>query len=218
MTPVDTIGERVQAAYAGAPRRERLHVAGRLRSCPVSAIAAATPTEGRILDFGCGHGAVSLYLALSGPDRRITGVDVDEHKLVEARGAAAMAGVPVAFEHAAPDYRPTGEWDAITIVDVLYLLGEKASLEVLDAAAAALAPGGLLLVKELDVTPRRKFWFAAAQEVLATKVLRITKGSQLHFTSPQEMGARLSASGLTVEHRSLHAGRVHPHHLIVARR
>lgn len=218
MSRVDAIGQRVQAAFAGAPRGERLHVAGRLRSCPVAVVADATPRAGRVLDFGCGHGAVALYLAMTSPDRRITGVDVDGDKLVQARAAAVVAHVSVDFEQVEPDYRPTGEWDAITIVDVLYLLGEAAAFEVLDAAAASLAPGGVLVIKEIDVRPRWKFWVAAGQEFLATKLLRITEGSRVRFLTPAEIDARLVAAGLHVEHRPSHRGRLHPHHLIVARR
>lgn len=218
MSGVDTIARRVQGAYAGAPRRERLHVAGRLRTCPVAALSAATPARGRILDFGCGHGAVALYLALAEPEREITGVDVDADKLVHARTAAEAARVSVAFDEVAPDYLPTGEWDAVTIVDVVYLLGPAVLDAVIAHAARALVPGGLLLLKEVDVRPRWKFRVAAAQEVLATKVLRITEGSTLHWESSVDLGRRMTAAGLEVEQRPLHRGRLHPHHLVIGRK
>lgn len=218
MSRVDAVGQRVQAAFAGAPRSERLHVAGRLRSCPVTAVADATPSVGRVLDFGCGHGAVALYLAMTSTDRRITGVDVDGEKLLHARAAADAAQLPIEFEEVRADYRPTGQWDAITVVDVLYLLGEAAACEVLDHAAAALVPGGVLVIKEIDVRPRWKFWLAVGQELLATKLLRITEGGRVHFVPPTKIADRLVAAGLQVEHRPLHRGRMHPHHLIVARK
>jgi len=215
---LDAVARRVQAAYADAPRRERLHVAGRLRSCPMNAVAEVTPSHGRILDFGCGHGAVTLYLALDGVDRAMTGRDIDADKITLARAAATRAGVAVDFDTVDHGYRPTGEWDAITIVDVLYLLGEEVAMDVVDHAAAALAPGGVLVIKELDVRPRWKYWFGLGQEVLATKVLRITEGANLHIIPPTLIGDRLVAAGLQVEQRSLQRGRLHPHHLIVARR
>jgi 2-polyprenyl-3-methyl-5-hydroxy-6-metoxy-1,4-benzoquinol methylase len=218
LSKIDAVGRRVQGAFAGASRAERLHVAGRLRSCPIDAIAAATPASGRILDFGCGHGVVALYLAMTSSDRDITGVDVDGDKVLDARSAAESAGVAIHFEEVEPEYRPTGEWDAITVVDVLYLLGEAAAWEVVDAAAEALAAGGVLVIKEIDVRPRWKFWLAAGQEVLATKLFRITEGSRVRFLAPADIDARLVKNGLQVEHRSSHRGRLHPHHLIVARK
>jgi 2-polyprenyl-3-methyl-5-hydroxy-6-metoxy-1,4-benzoquinol methylase len=218
MSRIDAVGKRVQAAFARAPRSQRLHVAGRLRSCPINVVADATPTSGRVLDFGCGHGAVSLYLAMTSADRRVTGVDVDGEKLQHARVAAQVAHTAVEFDEVKPDYRPAGEWEAITIVDVLYLLGRQGVFDVIDAAVAALVPGGVLVIKEIDVRPRWKFWFAATQELLATKVLRITAGSNMHFVPPNEIGDRLEAAGLSVEQRPVHQGRIHPHHLIVARK
>jgi 2-polyprenyl-3-methyl-5-hydroxy-6-metoxy-1,4-benzoquinol methylase len=215
---VDAVGERVQAAYATAPRSERLHVTARLRSCPMADIADAMPPSGRVLDFGCGHGAVSLYLAITSPAREISGVDVDGDKLAHARAAADVAALPIRFEQVPPTYRPAGEWDAIAIVDVLYLLGEEVALEVVDAAAGALSSGGVLVIKEIDVRPRWKFWLASGQELAATKLLRITKGSRVHFVPPKQIAGRLEAAGLHVEHRSLHRGRLHPHHLIVGRK
>jgi 2-polyprenyl-3-methyl-5-hydroxy-6-metoxy-1,4-benzoquinol methylase len=215
MSGIDAIGRRVQAAFANAPRSERLHVTGRLRSCPVEAVHAATPARGRVLDFGCGHGAVTLYLALAGPDRHMTGVDVDRDKIELARRAAKSANVSADFDAVAADHRPTGEWDAITIVDVLYLLGEKAALDVVDLAASALAPGGVVVIKEIDVRPRWKYWLATIQELVATKVLRITEGSNVRFLPPDAIGERLRQVGLRVEHRPAHSGRLHPHHLVV---
>jgi len=216
MTAIDAVARRVQEAYAGRPRAERLHVAGRLRSCPIDVVAAATPAAGTILDFGCGHGVVSLYLAMTSVDRHVTGVDVDDEKILDARAAAKAAEVEVAFDAVEPDYRPSGRWDGIVIVDVLYLLGRDPALDVLDAAADALAPAGVLVVKEVDTRPKWKYWFAAAQEFLATKILRITEGSRVEFVPPGVLADRLRERGLTVEQRPCDRGRLHPHHLIVA--
>ena len=64
--------------------------------------------------------------------------------------------------------------------------------------------------------PRWKYWIAAAQEFLATKVLRITKGTQVEFVPPAVFVDRLRDHGLRVEQRPCDRGRLHPHHLIVA--
>jgi 2-polyprenyl-3-methyl-5-hydroxy-6-metoxy-1,4-benzoquinol methylase len=161
---------------------------------------------------------VALYLAMTSSGRDITGVDVDGGKVNDARAAAEAAGLSIHFEEVEDDYRPAGEWDAITIVDVLYLLGEAAAWDVVDAAAGALAADGVLVIKEIDVRPRWKFWLAAGQEMLATKLFRITEGGRVRFLAPADIEARLRKNGLQVEHRSSHRGRLHPHHLIVARK
>ena len=164
-------------AYAGLGRGDRFHVAVRWRSCPFPAVEAAVPRAGRVLDVGCGHGLFPLYLAATSPERTVVGVDVDAAKLVSARRAADAAGLPVAFAVEAPE----GPWDAITIVDVLYLLGEGPAVDLLSRLAATLAPGGVMAVKEIDVRPRWKYQLARWQEIVSTRITRITAGEGVAF-------------------------------------
>lgn len=206
--------QRVLDAYAGLGRGDRFHVAVRWRSCPFPAVEAEMPRAGRILDVGCGHGLFPLYLAATAPDRTVVGVDVDEAKLVSARRAAEAAGLPVTFAAEAPP----GPWDAITIVDVLYLLGERAALDLVGQLAATLAPGGIMAVKEIDVRPRWKYQLARWQEIVATRVTRITEGEGVAFVPPAAIARALTGAGLSVTRHPLSHGSLHPHLLFVARR
>ena len=216
----DRVAKQVLAGFRSASAGDRLH--GRLRwaTCPVPEIDAEVPTRGRVLEVGCGHGLVSAYLAISCPDREVVGVDIDERKLVVARAAAdrlAAAAPTVRFASSADGAVPPGPWDAVVIVDVLYLLDTDHELALLDACVAELAPGGLVILKETDVVPRTKHRIAKAQEVLATKVLRITEGDALTFTPIAELAAHLTDLSLAVAVRRVDAGYPHPHSLLVGR-
>ena len=48
-----------------------------------------------------------------------------------------------------------------------------------DRAIARVAPGGVVVIKEADQVPVWKSRLATGQELLATKVLRITEGDQV---------------------------------------
>ena len=211
----------VLALYRDAPPGVRAHVRVRWTTCPFRAVDAQLPAQGRVLEVGCGHGLFSLLAAMSSPVRSVVGVDVDERKVPHARAAAARArqrGADCDIAVAPPGELPDGPWDAIVVVDVLYLLDAATQQALVADCARLLAPGGTLAVKEMDIAPRWKFRWNVAQETLAVRVLGITVGSELTFPAPAHMGRWMADAGLEVTHLPLHKGYPHPHHLVLGRR
>jgi 2-polyprenyl-3-methyl-5-hydroxy-6-metoxy-1,4-benzoquinol methylase len=206
------------ARYAGESLGTRLHTRVRWRSCPFPAVAAAVPTAGRVLEIGCGHGLLATHLALASADRDVVGTDVDGDKIQAAQRAAA--GITnLTFAPAAPGELPDGPFDAICVVDVLYLIDREGERGLVHAAAERLAPGGVLVLKEMAPSPAWKFRWMVLQERLAVQVLRITAGHDLTFVPPDELATWCTEAGLVeVAHTRLDRGYLHPHHLVVARK
>lgn len=209
---------RTLALYRGEPLRVRLHTRVRWRTCPFSAVAAAIPAAGRILEIGCGHGLLSTYLALESRHREVWGTDVDGTKIRAAERAAHRSGADIRFLAIEPGELPQGPWDAIAVVDVLYLMEPPAQEQLLLGAASLLGPDGVLVVKEMDTHPAWKFTIMRLQELAAVRLLRITAGATLTFVPPAQTARWLSAAGLVVDSRRIDDGYPHPHHLLVARR
>jgi cyclopropane fatty-acyl-phospholipid synthase-like methyltransferase len=206
-------------SYREAPLRARVHVTGRWRSCPFAAVAEEVPAWGRILDLGCGHGLLAVHLALEAPGRRVTGVEVDADKLAVADAAATRAGVTVELRLADGARVPAGPWDGIVVVDVLYLLGEEEQRDLVTRLAGTLAPGGVLVVKEMRRRPAWKFAWVRLQELLAVKVLRITQGEGIHFAPDDALPRWMTDAGLEVTaDRPVDRGYPYPHRLVVGRR
>jgi 2-polyprenyl-3-methyl-5-hydroxy-6-metoxy-1,4-benzoquinol methylase len=186
------------------------------------AVVAQLPARGRVLEVGCGHGLFSLTAALDGVGRRaVRGIDVDGDKIAHGRRAAARArelGADCEVSAAEPGFLPAGPWDAIVVVDVLYLLDAEVQRSLLARCAASLAPGGVLLVKEVDVVPRWKFRWNVVQETLSVRLLGITEGSEMTFLGAAGIGAAMEDAGLAVRHLALGRGYPHPHHLAVGTR
>jgi 2-polyprenyl-3-methyl-5-hydroxy-6-metoxy-1,4-benzoquinol methylase len=214
----DAAGRDALALFRSESRGARIHTAIRWYSCPFPQIARVLPTQGRILEIGCGHGLFTAYAALAEPGRSMVGTDIDEAKIAHARTALASLGSRVHVEVAEDGAIPPGPWDAVVIVDVLYLLPADAQRELLGDAAAALAPGGALIVKEMAAAPRWKARWNVFQETLAVKVLRITEGGRMTFVPPATMAGWLGDSGLHTEAIPMDRGRLHPHHVLVGRR
>ena len=103
---------------------------------------------GRALDLACGEGRNAVWLAERGWE--VTGVDFADVGLDKARGLAAARGVdPTWVEADLLDYDPPPE--AFDLVVILYLqLSADERHRVLRSAAAAIAPGGTLLVVAHD--------------------------------------------------------------------
>ena len=212
----------VLSLYRDAPAAVRAHVRVRWATCPFRAVAAQLPPDGRVLEVGCGHGLFLVLAAVTSPRRAVVGVDVDGRKVEHARVAAAGArrrGADCQVAAAPPGEVPDGPWDAIVVVDVLYLLDAATQRRLVADCARRLAPGGVLAVKEMALAPAWKLRWNRIQETLAVRVMGLTAGSGgFTFVAPSELGEWMAADGLDVEQLSLHRGYPHPHHLVVGRR
>ncbi|MFB8775990.1 class I SAM-dependent methyltransferase [Streptomyces broussonetiae] len=117
---------------------------GRPNELLVREVAGLRP--GTALDLGCGEGGDAVWLARQG--WRVTGVDISATALDRAAGHAAEAGVAdrTAWErHTLGETFPEGEFDLVSA----HYLQSPVPLDqqgVLRRAAAAVAPGGTLLI------------------------------------------------------------------------
>jgi len=100
------------------------------------------PTQGRILDLGCGYGVIGLALAVSSPGVTVRGVDVNERALLLANENARVLGVADRFAAVKPDAVPVDEvYDEIWSNPPIRI-GKQALHELLLTWLARLVPGG----------------------------------------------------------------------------
>jgi SAM-dependent methyltransferase len=165
----------------------------------------ATLTPGKALDLAAGDGRHAIWLASRG--WTATGVDFSSVALDRARAAAAAAGVEVEWVHAdLLEWTPVPATADLVVVMFLHL-PRPDRRNVLAKAAAALAPGGRLLLVGHDRTN------------LGRGVPGPQDGSLLY--APDEVGPDLP--GLVVEQarrveHDLGDGRLSADTVVVARR
>lgn len=156
---------------------------------------ARRPLEGlRVLDIGCGGGLIAEPMARLGAE--VVGADAAEGNIAIARAHAAQMGLTI-------DYRATtaealaaaGEgFDVVLALEIVEHVAQPQGF--VDACAAMLRPGGIMLASTLNRTA--KAWALAI--VGAERVLGwLPPGTHdwRKFVTPDEMFAMLAQAGLT---------------------
>ena len=128
------------------------------------------------------------------PERSILGVDPSGAKIQVASGLSSKLPDARFFQGTADDVKEDG-FDAITIMDVLYLLPVPEKLKILKRCRELLAPGGRLVLKTNDTHPAWKFRWAWLQEVAMTRI-GLTMGEHaLYFLSCEQHVGLLKEAG-----------------------
>lgn len=196
---------KVLSLYRRAPLSTRVFLRGRTFLSDLCFVEKHVPTAGEIVDLGCGHGLFSNLLALGHPQRHVTGIDLDPAKIDIARETVGTR-TNVTFLCGDITQLDLPRCQAISIIDVMYLLPPGAQRAVLQACASILSPGGTLVWKAQEKRPRWKYVWTYGQELLATSI-GLTQGrrGKLHFLAREEAEAALASAGFeptTVEMRS----------------
>ena len=191
----------VTGAYRAAPLATRFHVLGRFLSCPFLRVLPHLP-PGRLLDLGAGHGLFARLALAAGASAALT-IEPDLRKVCATPRDPRVIAV-AGFADAV-----AGSFDAVSICDVLYRIPLERWDALLAAAHARLRPGGLLLLKEIDSTNRRKAAWNRLQE-RGADLLGLTLGASFSYEPPAATIARLARLGFA-DCRALQIGRGYPH-------
>lgn len=210
--------ERAVHRYRNAPLLARAVVHGRAFLADLARVEQYVPRHGFVVDLGCGHGLFANLLVEASPTRRVLGLDRDEGKIAVARSTVGDREGRLRFEVADIASAQPPRCDAITLVDVIHLMGPDEQRRVLKGAAASLNEGAPLIVwtQEARVDPR--YALAYAQETISVS-LGLTRGQRkrFHFPSREVALEMFSETGFRAEVIEMQ-GRPYTDVLYVARR
>ena len=185
-----------------------------LRQRFLDEIGQYLPHSGRVLDLGCGFGLFSLYYAQILPGARFHGVDLDARRIGIAREAGRRLGLGN-VEYAVGDvrdFRAQPEYAGAYMLDIVHHVEPAAVPPLLAELHATLAPGGCLVVKDVDTRPAYKRWFTHALDLL------VSPGSPPHYWAAETLQAALEEAGFRVFRHSMVDFLPYPHVLYVCRK
>jgi len=185
---------------------------GILRQRFLDEIGQYLPEDGPVLDIGCGFGLFSLYYAATARRRFVRGLDVNPRRIALARRAAARLGIDnVAYaEGDARDFKGDTEVAGAYMLDIVHHVPPPTVAPMLRQLRRCLAPGGVLLVKDVDTRPAAKRWFTWVLDKA------IAPRAPVHYWSAERLQATLEASGFRVHRHLMVDVLPYPHVLYVA--
>jgi 2-polyprenyl-3-methyl-5-hydroxy-6-metoxy-1,4-benzoquinol methylase len=169
--------------------------------------------EGRILDVGCGFGLFAAYFGQTHRRRRIVGVDPNARRIGIARAMTAQLGLDQ-HSFVVGDVRDApidGPFDAAYVLDVMHHLPVDDQLRVLRRLRDVLAPGGMLLVKDITTEPRAGLLFTEALDRLM-----VGWNEPLAYRHHREWGDMLTDLGFKVRMVRVPDVLPYPHVVIAA--
>ena len=184
-----------------------------LRQRFLDEIGQYLPRSGDVLDLGCGFGLFSLYYAQVRPDLRLHGVDRDARRVGIAREAARRLGL-ANVEYVVGDareFRARRGYAGAYMLDIVHHVEPEAVRPLFRELRASLAPGGSLVVKDVDTRPAYKRWFTHALDLL------VSPKSPPQYWAAETMQAALEEAGFEVFRHAMVDFLPYPHVLYVCR-
>lgn len=178
----------LRRTFAQQHWRVRAHVLGRYHSCPYLRTLHHVAAGSHVLDVGAGHGLFAV-LALEAGAASVTALEPDLRKTLSSLRHPHIRFVAGLVEAVG------GDFDLVTLFDVLYRVPLAERDRLLSALRHRLRPGGTLLIKELDPERRFKSAWNRAQEWVSDRFLGITLGHGLHYETSARLLERLTANG-----------------------
>lgn len=205
--------QNIQAAYSEAPWLQRLMVTLRPAICPTGPIVRNVLPNTRVLDVGCGIGLILITIALERGIAHGFGIDVNAKAIDVARGAAEkLPGVNLHFlnRNSISELDETS-FDVVTVIDVMHHVDPSSQRAFFVECANAVAPGGLLIYKDMA---RRPLWMSLFNRlhdlILAQQII--------HYVPLSEVKLWADDLGLMLMEESAYRRLAYAHELLVFRR
>ena len=179
--------------YNGQHGYVSFYVRARSRLLRLDYYSEILPSQGLVIDVGCGYGVLANYLSLCAPDRQVLGIDLNSKRIGSAlETIGSRKNINFLTEDA-------GRWvwpscTGISMTDFLHHVRPIEQEMVLSKAFQNLQKDGVLLISEVDPTAKPSYRYWASY--LSDRVLYPL--SKTYFRKPSDWENALSCLGFNV--------------------
>lgn len=211
----DAATQRTIQRYREAPIGDRIYVAAKLHTDPLTRLLAELPGDfGRVLDAAAGRGQFGLFLWELGRASELFGFDSDPRKVAAAE--LAVFGNAHFETQDLLEFRER-EVDTLLLIDVLHYLTLPEQDELLRRAARCVTRGRIV-IRELDAGNAARSAVTRCFEWIA-KISGYNRGrAGRHYRPAHEIVGQLTGAGFSCEVLGASEGTPFANVLIVATR
>ena len=194
------VTEIARRLYVDGPWLRRKFQHWRPFICPFETLVGYVRPGSSVLDVGCGQGLFLGVLTRLGLISSGLGFDTSaraiESAVQMARGNDGVGRV-VCFERLEPGQWPAGIFDVVSMIDVMHHVPSEHRREMIHAACDRVAPGGVLLYKDMCPRPRWRATMNGLHDL-------IISGEIVHHEPPENVEAWVAEAGFkSVESRRI---------------
>jgi 2-polyprenyl-3-methyl-5-hydroxy-6-metoxy-1,4-benzoquinol methylase len=138
---------------------------------PFEPIIEAVPISARVLDIGAGNGLLLFLLRKNGWLGTGVGIDIAEREIetgMKALTALDVKNVQLRVLRDVSQLEPES-FDAVTIIDVMHHVPPLQQAEFFKNALLRVAPGGLLIYKDMCKRPAWRAWANRLHDLVKAK-------------------------------------------------
>ncbi len=136
---------------------------------PFGKILDEIPNKGKVLDVGCGHGTLPLYIAKNKRNVFVVGVEISNKRVLVAKEKVKCFGNVKFFNCNFIEFKGNEKFDTITCLDVLHHMSRSLHEKVIKKVSELLKPNGIFILVEIDRHPFPKYLCSRMHDLMMTK-------------------------------------------------
>ncbi|NBU33086.1 methyltransferase domain-containing protein [bacterium] len=199
----------VSKKYKNLSKAHYMYLLVRFITTPVELIAKCIPASTKtVLEIGAGSGINLVVAGMFQSQAKLFAYEPDDEKIKFINASTQNIQI-------IPKLDTQQQYDAILIVDVLYLLSKDDREALLNTAVSMLTKNGVLIIKDMSVKPAYKAYWNRIQECISVHVTKMTlSNGAFNVWTVEEIADYARSQGYSANLHRIDRHYIHPHAIV----